>query len=93
MWEDLESRVGEQVTLTGTALNAALGAIVSLDEVPVYVAGLRRWPEEVTGHEVDLTGRLVFRSAPDPEGPVVHKPGDSYAVRDASWTLHGRPRG
>lgn len=89
MWEDLEPHLGEQVTLTGTALNAALGAIVSLDGRPVYVAGLRGWPEAVAGREITLTGRLVFRGAPDPEGPVVHKRGDTYAVEDASWTLEG----
>ena len=41
-WDELEARVGQAVTLTGTALDAAAGAIVSLDDRPVYVAGLRK---------------------------------------------------
>ena len=89
MPEDLESHVGERITVTGTALNAALGAIVSLGGLPLYVSGLRGWPEDVVGRELDVTGRLVLRRAPDREGPVVHKPGDTYAVEDASWTLNG----
>ena len=88
-WGDLESRVDERVTLAGTALNAASGAIVSLDGRPVYVAGLSGWPHENVGREMEVTGRLVFHPAPEPEGPVVHKLDDSYELQDASWTLIG----
>ena len=88
-WEDLESRVDERVALAGTALNAASGAIVSLDGRPVYVAGLDGWPREIVGREVEVTGRLVFQPAPAPEGPVVHKLDDSYELHNASWALTG----
>jgi hypothetical protein len=88
-WGDLKSRVDERVTITGTALNAASGAIVSLDGRPVYVAGLDRWPQEIAGRGMEVTGRLVFHPAPEPEGPVVHKLDDSYELQDASWTPVG----
>ena len=86
MWSDLEARVGEQVTLVGTALDAAAGAIVSLDGFPVYVAGLRGWPQELSGQEVEVAGTLVLRPGA-PRG--VHGPGESYALEDASWSAPG----
>jgi hypothetical protein len=89
MWADLETRVDEQVTVAGTALNAASGAIVSLQGRPIYVSALGAWPPEVVGREIEVTGRLAFLAAPAPEGPVVHKLDDSYELQDASWTLTG----
>jgi hypothetical protein len=89
MWRDLAARVDEQVTIAGTALNAASGAIVSLEGRPVYVSGLGGWPPEVVGRDIEVTGRLAFLPAPVPEGPVVHKRDDSYELHDASWTLTG----
>lgn len=82
-WEELEAHVGERVTLTGTALDAAAGAIVSLDDHPVYVDGLRRWEERFFAQEVEVSGTLVFR--PGPPG-AIHKVGDAYALEDATWS-------
>jgi hypothetical protein len=89
MWEDLKARVDDQVTIAGTALNAASGAIVSLHGRPVYLSVVSGWPPEVLGREIEVTGRLAFVPAPAPEGPVVHKLDDSYELKDASWTLTG----
>lgn len=89
MWADLEQRVGEQVTLTGIALNAAAGAIVSLDGYPVYISGLRQWTETLFGQPIDVTGTLVFRPDPRPADSRSHKIGDSYALEDASWSASG----
>ena len=68
MWEDLQSRVGEQVTVVGTAQNAAAGAIVSLDGRPVYVSQLEQWPPELVGRKVEVSGVLAFYPAPPAEG-------------------------
>ena len=88
MWSDLEGRVGERVTLAGTALDAAAGAIVSLDGFPVYVAGLRGWPPgAVRAGGRGATGTLVFRPGA-PRG--VHGPADTYALEDASWSRASR---
>jgi hypothetical protein len=83
-WDELEAHVGEAVTLTGTALDAAAGAIVSLDERPVYVAGLRRWPSELFAQQVEVSGTLVFRERPREE--KIHRVDSAYALEDASWS-------
>lgn len=89
MWADLQPRVGQQVTVTGTALNASAGAIVSLDGGPVYIDGLRAWPDELFGQEVEATGTLVFRPGPAPGTPT-HRLADSYALEGASWSAAGQ---
>lgn len=89
MWEDLQSRVDEQVTVVGTARNAAAGAIVSLDGRPVYVSELEQWPPELVGRKVEVSGVLVFYPAPQAEGRTIHKLSDSYALEDASWSVAG----
>ena len=89
MWEDLQSRVDEQVTVVGTAQNAAAGAIVSLDGRPVYVSELEQWPPELVGRKVEVSGVLAFYPAPQAEGRTVHKLSDSYALEDASWSAAG----
>jgi hypothetical protein len=89
MWDDLQSRVDEQVTVVGTAQNAAAGAIVSLDGRPVYVSELDQWPPELVGRKVEVSGVLVFCPAPEAEGPTIHKLSDSYALEHASWRVTG----
>jgi hypothetical protein len=83
-WHELEAHLGEAVTLTGTALDAAAGAIVSLDERPVYVAGLRRWPSELFAQQVEVSGTLVFRERPREE--KIHRVDAAYALEDAKWS-------
>jgi hypothetical protein len=89
MWEDLQSRVNEPVTVVGTAQNAAAGAIVSLDGRPVYVSELEQWPPELVGRNVEVSGVLVFYPAPQAEGRTIHKLSDSYGLKDASWSATG----
>jgi hypothetical protein len=89
MWEDLQSRVDEPVTVVGTAQNAAAGAIVSLDGRPVYVSELEQWPPELVGRNVEVSGVLVFYPAPQAEGRTIHKLSDSYGLKDASWSATG----
>ncbi len=89
MWEDLQSRVGEQVTVVGTAQNAAAGAIVSLDGRPVYVSQLEQWPPDLVGRKVEVSGVLAFYPAPQAEGRTIHKLSDSCALEDASWSATG----
>ncbi|HEY1712254.1 MAG TPA: hypothetical protein VGG07_05095 [Solirubrobacteraceae bacterium] len=89
MWEDLQSRLDEHVTVVGTAQNAAAGAIVSLDGRPVYVSELEQWPPELVGRNVEVSGVLVFYPAPQAEGRTIHKLSDSYGLKDASWSVTG----
>jgi hypothetical protein len=83
-WDELEAHVGQAVTLTGTAVDAAAGAIVSLDDRPVYVAGLRRWPSELFAQKVEVSGTLVFRERP--QEAKIHRVDAAYALEDARWS-------
>ena len=83
----LEAQVGQRVTLTGTAQNAAAGASVLIEGWPVYIGGLSRWPADLAGHELDVTGTLVRTRGPAPEERV-HGPAGGYALDDASWAPH-----
>ncbi|QEC47924.1 hypothetical protein FSW04_10315 [Baekduia soli] len=79
---DLEARIGERVTLTGHARNAAAGAILALDAFPVYVGGLQAWPQDVLERVVEVSGTIVAR----PGAPAgVHGPGDALELGDATW--------
>jgi hypothetical protein len=84
---ELEAQVGQRVTLTGTAQNAAAGASLLVGEWPVYIGGLSRWPADLAGRELDVTGTLVRMRGPDPEERK-HGPGAGYALDDASWAPH-----
>jgi hypothetical protein len=84
----LEAQVGRRVTLTGTAQNAAAGASLLVDDWPVYIAGLSRWPADLADRELDVTGTLVSTRGPDPEQRMHGTPGGGYALDDASWAPH-----
>jgi hypothetical protein len=83
----LEAKVGQRVTLTGTAQNAAAGASLLVDAWPVYIGGLRRWPADLAGRTLDVTGTLVSTRGPAPEERA-HGPAGGYALDDASWAPH-----
>jgi hypothetical protein len=83
----LEAQVGQRVTLTGTAQNAAAGASVLVEGWPVYVGGLSRWPAELVGRRLDVSGTLVRTRGPAPQERV-HGPAGGYALDDASWVAH-----
>jgi hypothetical protein len=86
-WTDVEEHVGERVTVTGEAVDAAAGAVVVLEDGHVvYVGGLESWPDDASGREVEAAGTLVLR--PASKQKYVHKVlGDSYALDGATWTL------
>ena len=84
----LEAQVGQRVTLTGAAQNAAAGASLLVEGWPVYIGGLSRWPADLAGRELDVTGTLVSTRGPAPEDRV-HGPSGGYALDDASWAPRG----
>jgi hypothetical protein len=85
---ELETQVGQRATLTGTAQNAAAGASLLVDGWPVYIGGLSRWPADLAGRKLDVTGTLVSTRGPAPEKRVHGRPGGGYALNDASWAPH-----
>jgi len=87
-------KANEQVTLEGTARDAHSGAVVVLrDRQPLYVEGLERWPAELEGKNVKVSGTVVSRKlAPDPvvaaDGAVsAGMVGESWVLTSASWAL------
>jgi hypothetical protein len=88
---DPAEHVGESVTVTGTARNAAAGAMLRVAGVsrPIYVAGLDSWSGELVGNEVEVTGVLRVRD------PQVARGGDepmhgldsaTFVLDEADWT-------
>jgi len=88
----LDTKVGTQVTIDGTARNAALGAVVVAEKgTPIYVAGLERWDRAIDGKSVSVSGVLT-KVAPDDvidaNGHHAHgAPGARFVLEQASWTV------
>jgi hypothetical protein len=91
---DPAQHLDETVTVRGTAVPARAGAVVAVpDSPPLYIAGLAEWADDVSGREVEVTGRLRARPsrlpAVPPGGEQYHGLGASFALEDASWRVVG----
>jgi hypothetical protein len=76
------------ITVRGTARTGAAGALILVpDERPVYVGGVRRWPAELEGVEVEVTGTVHIQEAQVESGARVHGLADDVRVlQDATWS-------
>lgn len=84
----------ETVTITGTAANAKLSAVVIKDDVPYYLIDLDAWPEHVTGKQVAVTGILEetdeYEAQVDESGAISQgTEGPILLLRSASYEVHG----
>ena len=62
-----DARTGTLITVTGTARNAKMGAVVVTDNGPYYLQGMQEWSEEFNGKQVSVAGTLgSAKLAPDP---------------------------
>jgi hypothetical protein len=64
-----DSRMTDHTSLESRALNAAAGAVVEgdSDSFVVYISGLERWPYNIEGKRVTVTGHLTKEKLiPDP---------------------------
>ena len=89
---DLQSKVGRQVTIEGTARNAAAGAVVLTDDrTPIYVDGLERWDRATDGKKVSASGTLRKRGGDqvvNDRGEYRHgTPGDRFVLEQPSWKV------
>ncbi len=87
---DPAQHLGETVSFEATALDAAGGAMVMVGSGPIYVGGLARWPKELEGTRVSLTGELRRRESqlpPTPPGgiPAHGIPSATFVLDDARW--------
>jgi hypothetical protein len=58
-----EGKLGQVITVEGTAENAKLGALLSTDgSMTIWIDGLHSWPEGVRGKNVQVTGKVIQRS-------------------------------
>jgi hypothetical protein len=83
-----QSPKARTITVRGTARTGAAGALILVpDELPVYLGGLRRWPAEVEGVDVEVTGTLRIQEAQVESGARVHGLADDVRVlEDATWS-------
>jgi hypothetical protein len=88
--------VGQQVTIKGTARDAAEGAVVMLkDRTPVYVKGLFSWDDALDRKTVHVTGTLrLGGGSPIGSGDALvnakgeyseGSQGDMLVIEDATW--------
>lgn len=89
---DLQQLVDNDVTIEGTARNAAAGAVVLTDDrTPIYIDGLDAWDRATDGKKVRAKGKLRKRNA----GPLVNTkgehshgvPGDRFVLEQPSWSV------
>ncbi len=60
--QSLQELVNKTVTLEGKAVDAKAGAVLLVNENPVYIGGLDHWPQDFIDKQVALSGKLVFKS-------------------------------
>lgn len=86
---DLPNHADQELTVTGTAWTAAGGAMVDAEgtKLPIYIADLEAWDDELEGARIEVTGVLRRRPSMIPEsGPHSHGLGATWALENASWS-------
>jgi len=59
----LEAKLGQVITVDGTAEDAKLGALLLTDDsMSIWIDGLDAWPSGVRGKNVQVTGKVIQRS-------------------------------
>jgi hypothetical protein len=59
---EITNAIGKFITVQGIAQNAKLGAIVMVEDLPIYITGLDAWTNGVDGKPISITGTLKTRS-------------------------------
>jgi len=85
----LGARVGTTVEVEGIAVNAAGGAIVMLEDGPVYIAGLDAWDDATRGTEVRYRGVLRIRDGGD-QITVLGEP--THGIPSEHWVIESGSR-
>jgi hypothetical protein len=89
----LSDQVGKNVTIEGTAKNAAAGAVVMTDDGPLYVSGVESWDKATNGKKVSITGTVRAKDGgkmQNDQGEHIHGiPGEHFVIESATWALAG----
>ena len=92
---NLQSLINRQTSLTGTAQNAKGGAILLINETPIYIESLDSWPDNYFGKQVEVTGKLTNKkylpeAKIDKSGAIsqgVTEGQTDYVFEKATWKL------
>lgn len=93
----LSKVLNTRVRLSGLARDAKGGAVVLVDNSPLYLAGLESWPTELHGKPVAVSGKLVDReylpqATRDAKGAISQGAEGSQLVLEApTWKLLHEP--
>ncbi len=86
-----QHQVDKKIEVTGKALNAMGGAVVTgADKYTYYVEGLDHWDKKFYGKEVKVSGVLVLENSPKKDYP---KPGEQVIaggkriIKSPKWQL------
>ena len=92
--------VGKRVRLSGPARDAKGGAVLLLNDVPVYLAGLESWPLVVRGKQVAVGGTLVDKrylpeATRNAKGEIAQGTAvgsTQYVLESPTWRLLDEPK-
>jgi hypothetical protein len=90
--------VGTRVRLSGIARDAKGGAVLLINDSPLYLAGLESWPSAVQGKQVAVGGKLVDKqylpqATRNAKGEVSQGAEGSQLVLEApAWRLIQEPQ-
>ena len=98
-----ESKLGQVITVEGTAVNAKLGALVDTGSETLWIDGMHSWPEAAWDKRVKVMGRVIERSdlpvfvqkegeplmqgMPVPAGTDIKKASHRFLLSEVQWAI------
>lgn len=91
--QNLLQYIGKEITVSGTALNAKLGAVVIGKCDVVYVKDLDSWPENLYNQNVLVTGKLLKKEWGAFKPLVARPTGRTYFIENYKVRSEVKNRG
>ena len=94
----LSTLLGQRVRLSGIARDAKGGAVLLVNDAPLYLAGLDGWPTAIHGKQVAVGARLVEKqylpeATRDAKGAISQgAAGKQYVLETPTWRLLSEPQ-
>ncbi len=57
-----EEQLGRTITVTGTAQNLKLGAVVDTEKGMIWLDGIDSWPDDLNGRKVKVEGTVIKKN-------------------------------